>query len=55
MGGAGKTHVLGEYVGRTGPGAEVSDPFGSDLEVYRATYAELDILIGEALERLVES
>ena len=55
LGGAGKTHVLGEYVGRTGPGAEVSDPFGSDLEVYRATYAELDILIGEALERLIES
>ncbi len=55
LGGGGKTHVLGEYVGRTGPEAEVSDPFGSDLEVYRATYAELEILVGEALERLVES
>ena len=55
LGGAGKTHVLGEYVGRTGPEAEVSDPFGGDLDVYRATYAELEILIGEALDRLVES
>ncbi len=55
LGGAGKTHVLGEYVGRTGPEAEVSDPFGSDLDVYRGTHAELEILIDEALERLLEA
>ena len=55
LGGAGKTHVLGEYVGRKGDDAEVSDPFGSDLSVYRETYAELDTLIGKAVERLIGS
>ena len=51
LGGATRTHVLGEYVGLTGPEAEVRDPFGSDLEVYRSTYLQLDGLIGQALER----
>jgi protein-tyrosine-phosphatase len=53
LGGEGRTHVLGEYAGRTGPEAEVSDPFGGDLELYRGTYAELDELIRAAVERLV--
>jgi protein-tyrosine-phosphatase len=55
LGGAGKTHVLGEYVGRKGDDAEVSDPFGSDLSVYRDTYAELETLIDKAVERLIGS
>jgi protein-tyrosine-phosphatase len=53
LGGEGRTHVLGEYAGRTGPEAEVSDPFGGDLELYRGTYAELEGLICAAIERLV--
>jgi protein-tyrosine-phosphatase len=53
LGGEGRTHVLGEYAGRTGPEAEVSDPFGGDLELYRGTYAELEALIRAAVERLV--
>lgn len=53
LGGEGYTHVLGEYAGRAGPEAEVGDPFGSDLEVYRETYAELDALIQQAVDRLV--
>ena len=53
LGGEGRTHVLGEYSGRSGPEAEVSDPFGGDLELYRDTYAELDGLIRVAVERLV--
>jgi protein-tyrosine-phosphatase len=53
LGGEGRTHLLGEYAGRTGPEAEVSDPFGSDLEVYRATFAELDDLVEKAVRRLV--
>ena len=55
LGGAGKTHVLGEYVGETGDEAEVGDPFGSDLEVYRETYLELENLVHAAVERLVGS
>lgn len=53
LGGEGRTFVLGEYVGRTGSDAEVSDPFGSDLEVYRDTYQELEELIEVAVDRLV--
>lgn len=52
LGGEGRTFVLGEYSGRTGPQAEVSDPFGGDLEVYRDTYAELEELVRLAVKRL---
>jgi protein-tyrosine-phosphatase len=55
LGGTGRVHVLGEYVGRTGPEAEVGDPFGSDLEVYRETYEQLDELIREAADRIEEA
>ncbi len=53
LGGEGRTFVLGEYAGRTGPQAEVSDPFGGDLDVYRETYGELEELIRAAVKRLV--
>jgi len=46
--------VLGEYAGREGEEAEVSDPFGGDLEVYRDTVAELEALIDATVERLVK-
>ena len=46
--------LLGEYAGRSGPEAEVSDPFGGDLDVYRLTFAELDELVRVAAGRLVE-
>ncbi len=52
LGGEGRTFVLGEYAGRTGPEAEVSDPFGGDLDVYRETYAELEGLVRIAVKRL---
>ena len=53
LGGEGRTHVLGEYAGRTGAEVEVSDPFGGDLELYRGTYGELEELIRVAVERMV--
>jgi protein-tyrosine-phosphatase len=53
LGGAGKTYVLGEYAGRTGQDVEVSDPFGSSLEVYRRTYGEIELLVRDAVERLI--
>lgn len=52
LGGEGRTFVLGEYAGRAGPQAEVSDPFGGDLDVYRETFAELDTLVRAAVKRL---
>ncbi len=54
LGGDDRTFVLGEYVGLTGPEAEVRDPFGSELEVYRSTYEQLDELIGKVLDRFCE-
>src|SRR5213593_3311393 len=38
LGGEGHVFVLGEYAGREGDDAEVSDPFGGDLDVYRDTW-----------------
>src|SRR5882672_2136725 len=52
LGGEGKVFVLGEYAGRDGDEAEVSDPFGGDLEIYRSTCVELEGLIATAVERL---
>jgi protein-tyrosine-phosphatase len=53
LGGEGRVFLLGEYVGVTGPEAEVSDPFGSDLDVYRETYEHLEELVREAAKRLL--
>lgn len=52
LGGEGRVFVLGEYVGRAGEEAEVGDPFGGDLDVYRDTCAELEALIGTVAQRL---
>ena len=53
LGGEGRVFVLGEYAGRAGDAAEVSDPFGGDLEVYRDTCAELSGLVAAAVDRIV--
>lgn len=53
LGGEGRVHVLGEYVGRTGAEAEVGDPFGAGLDVYRETFNQLAEFINEAKERIV--
>jgi len=52
LGGEGRVHVLGEYAGKAGEDAEVGDPFGGDLEVYRDTCAELEALIATVADRL---
>src|SRR6266542_7095791 len=52
LGGEGRVFVLGEYAGQEGNDAEVSDPFGGDLDVYRDTCAELDALVAAVVERL---
>lgn len=53
LGGSGKVHVLGEYAGVTGPDAEVSDPFGAGLDVYRETFDQLVGFVAAAAERFV--
>src|SRR5216117_3282459 len=52
LGGEGHVFVLGEYAGREGDEAEVSDPFGGDLDVYRDTCVELEALLQVAVERI---
>jgi protein-tyrosine-phosphatase len=52
LGGEGRVFVLGEYAGRAGDDAEVRDPFGGNLEVYRDTYVELQALVATVAERL---
>ncbi len=53
LGGAGKVHVLGEFAGSRGSSAEVGDPWGADLAVYRATFDQLAGFVRAAAQRLV--
>ena len=52
LGGEDKVHLLGAYAGRDEGRTEVSDPYGSDLASYRATFAELQELIGAVVSRV---
>lgn len=49
-----RVHLLGDFAGRSGAGAEVADPFGADLEVYRQTRDELAALTTVVAVRLAE-
>lgn len=53
LGADGRAFLLGEYAGRAGAAAEVSDPYGSDIDVYRQTYAQLEELVAKAADRLL--
>lgn len=52
LGGEDKAHLLGAYSGREPERTEVSDPYGSDLASYRATFTELQELIGGVVSRV---
>ena len=49
MGAGDKAHELTEYAGATG---DVNDPYGSDLDAYRRTYAELERLTEAVVARV---
>jgi protein-tyrosine-phosphatase len=51
LGGAGRAHLLGEYAGFAGARGEVDDPFGGDLEEYRATLRTLAGIVPAAVAR----
>jgi hypothetical protein len=53
LGGLGRTWLLSAFADGTISGRPVSDPFGGDLDVYRATYTELQQLITRAIDRLL--
>lgn len=52
LGGGEKAHLIGDFAGRSGPDAEVPDPFGADLDAYRETFEELVRLIDAVVARL---
>lgn len=52
LGGAGKTHLLAHFASHGGDATPIADPFGGDLDAYRATFAELDRAIGKILDRV---
>lgn len=52
LGGADRAHLLPDYAAGADSGRQISDPFGADLGVYRATFAELEAEIGRALDRV---
>ncbi len=52
LGGEGRTHLLTDYAARTTTGRPVQDPFGGELDLYRATFAELSSEIALVLDRL---
>lgn len=55
LGGAGRAHLLGEYAGLAGPRADVADPFGGDLDDYRATMRMLADLMPAVVARIAGS
>ncbi len=52
LGGARKTHLLMQYASNGRDSTPVADPFGGDLDAYRATFAELDSAIAKVLDRI---
>ena len=52
LGGEGKAHLLTHYAAHGSTDRAVSDPFGGDLEVYRATYEELVKEIKRVFDRI---
>lgn len=52
MGGEGKAHLLAAFASGGSSDRSVSDPFGGDLDVYRATVDELQLEVRRVLDRL---
>jgi protein-tyrosine-phosphatase len=52
LGGEGKAYLLTDYAAHGSSDRAVSDPFGGDLEVYRATYEELEREIKRVFDRM---
>lgn len=52
LGGTDRSWLLTAYANNSPTGMPVSDPFGGDLDIYRATYDELEREIGAILDRV---
>lgn len=51
LGGEGKAHLLADYAAGEPTGRAIADPFGGDLDLYRATFDELEAMIARVLDR----
>jgi len=54
LGAGHRAHLLAEYAGRVGPEAEISDPYGRELEEYRVTFRVLAGMMPAIAMRLLE-
>jgi len=53
LGGGHKSALLGDFAtGHDGAGEPVHDPYGGDVATYRATLAQIERLVGPALDRV---
>jgi protein-tyrosine-phosphatase len=52
LGGGGRAHLFGEYAGLEGQSAEVADPYGGELDDYRATFRQLAAMMPAIVARL---
>lgn len=52
LGGGARAHLLGEYAGLGGRDADVVDPYGGDLDDYRATFRMLANLMPRVVTRV---
>jgi protein-tyrosine-phosphatase len=52
LGGTGRSFLLTAYASHSADTSPVNDPFGGDLDVYRATFDELYRGIGRVLDRV---
>jgi protein-tyrosine-phosphatase len=52
LGGESRAHLLAAFAAGSGEGRAISDPFGGDLETYRATFEELEEVIRRVFDRL---
>lgn len=52
LGAEGKSHLITEFASHGTQAVPVNDPFGGDLDVYRATFRELTALIERVLDRV---
>lgn len=51
LGGKGKVFLLTAYGGRKLSGSDIADPYGLELDAYRATATELETEVRRAVER----
>lgn len=52
LGAEGKAHLITDFASHGAQAGPVADPFGGDLDVYRATFAELTAIIERVLDRV---